>query len=385
MPTYAPMPVAFTHGNGCYLYDSENNQYLDALGGIAVCALGHNHPKITRVISEQAQKLLHTSNVYQIPNSILLADKLCKLSGMEQVFIANSGAEANECAIKLARLFGHAKNIKVPQIIVFETSFHGRTLATLSATASEKVRAGFDPYVDGFIRAPFNDIEAVETILKKHNDIAAIMIEPIQGEGGIHTPAQDYLIKLRALCDKYDCLLILDEIQTGMGRTGEFFAYMHTKIKPDIVTAAKALGNGIPIGACLIQGKALNLMQVGMHGSTFGGNPFATKVASTVLDVLVQDDLIKRAAILGEKITSNLHKQLKDNPHVKEIRGQGLMIGIELDKPCREIMKLGLKHRILFNVTANNVIRLLPPYILTDDEADELVNRLVATIKEFYS
>jgi len=377
------MPVAFTHGNGAYLYDKDNHAYLDALGGIAVSALGHNHPAITKTICDQAQKVLHTSNVYEIPNSIELADKFCKAAGMEQVFFGNSGAEANECAIKLARLYGHKKGINIPQIIVFETSFHGRTLATLSATASEKVRAGFDPYVEGFIRAPFNDIDAVEAILKKHNDIAAIMVEPIQGEGGIHVPAKDYLKQLRALCDKYDCLLIIDEIQTGMGRTGKLFAYMHSNIKPDIVTSAKALGNGIPIGACLVQGKALDLMSVGMHGSTFGGNPFATKVASTVLDVLQKDNLIERAGVLGERIQTKLREQLKDNPHVKAIRGQGLMIGIELDKPCRDAMLIGLKHGILFNVTANNVIRLLPPYILTDDEADEVVKRVVATIEEF--
>jgi len=385
LDTYNPLPIYFTHGERCYLYDKDNNQYLDALGGIAVCALGHNHPKVTQTISDQASKLLHTSNVYQIPHCEALADKLFQLSGMQKVFVANSGTEANECAIKLTRLYGHKKNIKKPKILVFDGAFHGRTMGALSATASEKVRHGYDPYLEGFARVAFNDLDAVKKALVNDNDIVAIMLEPIQGEGGIHVPDKDYLKGIYQLSQAHDCLLIIDEIQTGMGRTGKFFAYMHAGIKPDIVTSAKALGNGVPIGACLVSNRALDLMAPGMHGSTFGGNPFTTKVAHTVLTILEQDNLITRAAYLGDLIKTNLKQHLKDNTHIKDIRGQGLMMGIELDKPCRDTMKLGLKHRILFNVTANNVIRLLPPYILTDEQANTLVERIVKVIQEFYN
>lgn len=381
--TYNQLPIAFVRGEGAYLYDENHHQYLDALGGIAVCALGHCHPEITKVIREQAGQLIHTSNLYHIPHSIALADKLCSMSGMEQVFFSNSGAEANECAIKLARLFGHKKGYAVPKIIVLETSFHGRTLATLSATASKKAHAGYEPLVEGFIRVPVNDIEAVKTVLKTQSDVAAVLFEPIQGEGGIHALSNDYMQALFTLSHEYDFLTIVDEIQTGMGRTGAFFAYMHQGYKPNIVTAAKALGNGIPIAACLVSHPALDLMKPGMHGSTFGGNPFATKVALTVLEILEKNNLIARAGELGELIQTRLREELRDLPAVVDIRGQGLMIGIELNKPCRDILTLGLKHRILFSVTADKVIRLLPPYILTNEQAKEIVGRLVATIRAY--
>lgn len=384
MNTYSQLPIAFTHGQGIYLYDENNEKYLDALGGIAVCALGHSHPEVTHTICEQAGKLLHTSNLYHIPHALELADTLCRLSGMTQVFFSNSGAEANECAIKLARLFGHQKGYTVPKIIVLETSFHGRTLATLTATASAKVQAGYAPLVEGFIRVPVNDIDALTQVLSSNNDIAAMLFEPIQGEGGIHPLTSDYLSAIFALSQTYDFLTIVDEIQTGIGRTGTFFSFMQGDFKPDVVTSAKALGNGIPIGACLVARRALGLMLPGSHGSTFGGNPFATKVASTVLSVIERDNLMQRAAFLGALIQQELTAALKAYPQVIDIRGQGLMIGVELDRPCRDILMLGLKHRILFSVTAEKVLRLLPPYILSDAEAKELVHRLVSTIHAYY-
>jgi acetylornithine aminotransferase len=385
MTTYNPFPVTFEKGDGAWLYDTEGRDYLDALGGVAVCALGHHHPVITDAILDQAQRLLHTSNAYHIQHAEKLAKKLCEITGMEEVFFANSGAEANEAALKLSRLYGHQKNIEFPHLIVMEKSFHGRTLAMLSASGNRKIQAGYEPFVQGFIRCPFNNIEAAEQILQSRHDIAGIMVEPIQGEGGIFVPDPGYLKALRELCDKYDCLLILDEVQTGIGRTGKFFAYQHENILPDVVTCAKALGNGIPIGACLARGKAAHLFKPGMHGSTFGGNPFATRVGLAVLEALEQDKLIARASELGHRIKTALTEALANHPHVKAVRGKGLMIGIELDKPCREIMQIGLNNRILFNVTSESVIRLLPPYILTDEEADLIVTRIVKTIEDYYA
>ncbi len=374
MKTYAPLDVTFEHGDGAYLWDSNKQKYLDALCGIAVCGLGHAHPAITKTITEQAAKLLHTSNLYQIEKQQHLADQLAEISGMSRVFFSNSGAEANEAAIKVARLYGHKKNIKIPGIIVMENSFHGRTMATLSATGNRKVQAGFEPLVQGFIRAPYNNIEAIKNIAENNNDVVAILVEPVQGEGGIKIPDPDYLNQLRDICDKQDWLLMLDEIQTGMGRTGEWFAFQHNGIQPDVMTLAKALGNGVPIGACLANDKAGEIMQPGNHGSTFGGNPLMCATASTVIDTIKKDDLISNARKLGKYIVNGFKEKLSDIRGVREVRGLGLMIGIELDSECTELVKLALDKQLLINVTAGNVIRLLPPLILDQQQADAIIN-----------
>lgn len=380
---YNPMPISFTHGKGVWLYDEQGNTYLDALSGIAVCGLGHAHPEVTKTIQDQAAKLLHTSNGFRIKEQEQLAEKLVGLTGMEQVFFANSGAEANEAAIKLTRLFGHKKGIETPSVIVMEQAFHGRTMATLTASGSRKVQAGYEPLVPGFVRAPFNDLEAVRTIAANREDIVAIMIEPIQGEGGIHMANEGYLHALAALCEEHDWLLIFDEVQTGNGRTGKLFTYMHYNIKPDIVTTAKGLANGIPISACLMGKKAMDLFKPGNHGSTFGGNPLACATALTVLEVIVRDKLCeqvsKNSAILMDKLIANLG----EHPAVKAIRGKGLMIGVELDRPASEMRKIGISNGILFNVTAETVVRLLPPLIISEEEIEELVKRLTLTINQF--
>ena len=378
MKTYAPLDVTFKRGEGAYLWDSNNQQYLDALCGIAVCSLGHAHPAITKTICDQAAKLLHTSNLYQIKNQQHLADQLCQLSGMSRVFFSNSGAEANEAAIKIARLYGHQQNIKTPGIIVMENSFHGRTMATLSATGNRKVQAGFEPLVQGFIRAPYNDIQSIKTIAENNNDIVAILVEPIQGESGVNIPDQDYLNQLRDICDQNNWLLMLDEIQTGMGRTGEWFAFQHNKIQPDVMTLAKALGNGVPIGACLANEKAGEIMQPGNHGSTFGGNPLMCATASTVIDTIKSDNLISNAKQLGEYILNGLTENLKQLDAVRDVRGMGLMIGIELNNEqlsfdCTELVKHALEKGLLINVAAGNVIRLLPPLIITQQQADTII------------
>jgi acetylornithine/N-succinyldiaminopimelate aminotransferase len=380
---YNPMPVTFTHGKGVWLYDEQGTAYLDGLSGIAVCGLGHAHPDVTKTIQQQAAKLLHTSNAFHIKEQELLAAKLTAMSGMEQVFFSNSGAEANEAAIKLTRLFGHKKGIETPSIIVMERAFHGRTMATLTASGSRKVQAGFEPLVPGFIRAPFNDLDAIHTIAANRDDVVAIMIEPIQGEGGIYAADEGYLRALAQLCDKHDWLFILDEIQTGNGRTGKLFSYMHYGIKPDILTTAKGLGNGMPIGACLMSNRAVDLFKPGNHGSTFGGNPLACATALTVLEVIERDKICekvtKNSALLMDKLISNLG----EHPHVKAIRGKGYMIGIELDRPVNDIRAVGLANGIIFNITAETVIRLLPPLIISEDEIEELVKRLTQTIIQF--
>lgn len=386
MSTYQPLPLSFTHGKGGWLFDQRGEAYLDALSGIAVTALGHAHPDITAAIQYQSQRLLHTSNLYQIDNQLPLAEKLCQLTGMETVFFSNSGAEANEAAIKLARLYGHQKGISEPQIIVMEKSFHGRTLATLSATGNPKIQAGFEPLVQGFLRVPYNDLMAVAQTLSTRTDVVAILVEPITGEGGIQVPDPDYLPGLRTLADQHQCLLILDEVQTGMGRTGRFCAYQHhASLLPDVLTLAKALGNGIPIGACLARGTVATLFQPGNHGSTFGGNPFATYVAYTVLAILERDQLVKTAEESGHFLLQTLQTTLGHQPHVKAIRGKGLMIGIELDRPCRGLLLEGLKEHLLFSVTAESVIRLLPPFILSKDELSQISVRLVRAINRFFS
>lgn len=378
MKNYAPLDVTFERGEGAQLWDSNNNQYLDALCGIAVCGLGHAHPAVTKTISEQASKLLHTSNLYRISNQEHLAAQLCELSNMSRVFFSNSGAEANEAAIKIARLYGHQKNIKTPNIIVMDNSFHGRTMATLSATGNRKVQAGFEPLVQGFIRAPYNDVDAIKNIANNNNDVVAILVEPIQGESGINIPDADYLNQLRKICDDNDWLLMLDEIQTGMGRTGEWFAYQHNKIQPDVITLAKALGNGVPIGACLAKEKAAEIMQPGHHGSTFGGNPLMCATASTVIDTIAADNLINNAKQLGKYLLNKFAETLSANESVIEIRGLGLMIGIELNAEklnhaCVDFVKLALDKKLLINVAGGNVIRLLPPLVITQEQADTIV------------
>jgi len=385
MHNYAPLPVNFEKGEGAVLWDDQGRQYLDALGGIAVCALGHAHPAVTKAICEQAGKLVHTSNLYGINKQKELADKLTSAAKMDNVFFSNSGAEANEAAIKLARLFGHSKNIEKPAIIVMEGSFHGRTMATLTATGNRKVHAGFEPLVQGFIRAPYNDIEAIESIAKNNPNVVAVMVEPITGEGGISIPSSDYLNKIRELCDQHDWLMMLDEIQTGMCRTGKWFAHQHNNITPDVMTLAKALGNGVPIGACLAKGKAATLFQPGHHGSTYGGNPLVTSAALAVVETMENEKLAERAAYLGEVMPAGFAEQLKDIKGIVEIRAKGLMIGIQLDKPCAELVKAGLDAGILINVTAGDVVRLLPPLIITDEQAHEIVTKVSELIRRFYS
>lgn len=382
---YKPLPISFSHGKGVWLWDTNDQQYLDALSGIAVCSLGHAHPAVTQAIMEQAPRLLHTSNVYQIESQLALAEKLTSLAGMEQVFFANSGAEANETAIKLARLYGHQQGIAKPAVIVMEHAFHGRTMATLSASGSRKVHAGFEPLVPGFIRAPFDDLAAIETIAQNTSDVVAVLLEPIQGEGGVHIPSEDYLPGLRALCDKHNWLMMLDEVQTGVGRTGQLYMYQHYGITPDVLCTAKALGNGIPISACLMRGNAVDLFKPGTHGSTFGGNPLSSHVALTVLETLEKDNLLQHATDMGHYLLTQLQTALGSHPHVTDIRGKGLMMGIEFDTPCRDMMKIGLEQRILFNITADKVMRLLPPIIITREEADELVLRLTKTVAAFFT
>ncbi len=378
MKTYAPLDVTFEHGEGAWLWDTNNQKYLDALCGIAVCGLGHAHPAITKTITEQAGKLLHTSNLYQIDKQQHLADQLCEISGMSRVFFSNSGAEANEAAIKIARLFGHKNNIDNPAIIVMKNSFHGRTMATLSATGNRKVQAGFEPLVQGFIRAPYDNIDAIKNIADNNNNVVAILVEPVQGEGGINIPDADYLQQLREICDQQNWLLMLDEIQTGMARTGEWFAFQHSKIQPDVMTLAKALGNGVPIGACLANEKAGEVFQPGNHGSTFGGNPLMCATASTVIDIIKSENLLANVNKISSYLLDSFNDKLGQLDGVREIRGMGLMIGIELDSEqvnheCSEFVKLALQKNLLINVTDGSVIRLLPPLILDQQQADIIV------------
>ena len=383
MTTYTRLPVSFEHGEGAWLWDTNGKRYLDALCGIAVTGLGHAHPAVTAAISEQAGRLIHTSNLYGIDHQQALADQLTQKSGMDNVFFGNSGAEANEAAIKIARLYGHSKGIDQPAIIVMDNSFHGRTLATLSATGNRKVQAGFEPLVSGFTRAPYNDLEAIQNIASHNKNIVAVLVEPIQGEGGINIPDPDYLKGLRDICDDNGWLLMLDEIQTGMGRSGQWFCFQHAGIKPDVMTLAKAMGNGVPIGACLAQGKAAQTFNPGNHGSTFGGNPLACRAALAVIDTIDEAGLIERAAELGQRIVNGFKAKLADNETVASIRGQGLLIGITLTSPCGVLVKQALDAGILINVTAENVIRLLPPLVMSDDEADMIVDKVSQLIIDF--
>ena len=383
MPVFAPLPVAFTHGQGAWLWDTTGKKYLDALAGVAVCNLGHAHPAVTAAIRDQAGKLLHVSNWFEIPEQALLAERLCKLAAMDNVFFCNSGAEANEAAIKLARLYGHKKNVLNPTIIVTEGSFHGRTLATLSATGNRKIQAGFEPLVAGFNRVPYNDLGAVRAVAEHNKDIVAVLVEPIAGEGGVNIPDAGYLAGLRKICDERGWLLILDEIQSGLGRTGKWFAWQHEDARPDVMTLAKGLGNGVPIGACLARGDAAKVLTPGTHGSTFSGNPLVCRAALAVLETLTQEKLDKRAAALGQRLLTGFQQVLGNVPGVKEIRGRGLMLAIELDRPCKEVLTLALGAGLLINVTADTVVRLLPPLILTDAEADEIIARLAPVVRAF--
>ena len=380
MPTYGRLPVIFERGEGTWLFDQDNNRYLDALSGIAVCSLGHAHPAVHQAICKQSEKLLHTSNLYGIAVQEQLANLLTEKSGMDNVFFCNSGAEANEVAIKLARKYGHEQGIEKPAIIVMEKSFHGRTLATLSATGNTKIQQGFAPLVEGFVRVPYNDIKSIEQALEQNGNIVAILVEPIQGEGGVNIPAADYLNQIRILCDQHNVLMMLDEIQTGIGRTGKFLAFQHNGITPDVCTLAKALGNGVPIGACLARGKAAKILTLGNHGSTFGGNPLACSAAIAVLATLDAENLIEQAAQKGDVICTAFKEQLKDNVHVVDIRHKGLMIGIELDSPCAELVQAALQQKLLINVTNEKTIRLLPPLIISVQQVTQLVDTLSALI-----
>lgn len=383
MNTYARLPVAFTHGQGCRLFDSQGNSYLDALSGIAVNTLGHNHPRLVKVLTEQVGRLIHTSNLYRVPEQEALSDRLAAIAGMDEVFFCNSGCEANEAAIKLARLYGHQQGIDAPAIVVMEQAFHGRTLATLSATGSRKVQAGFEPLVSGFVRVPFDDLAAIEQVAAHNPNVVAVLFEPIQGEGGINVAHVEYMQALRRICDQKNWLLMMDEVQCGIGRTGVWFAHQRAAIRPDVMTLAKGLGSGVPIGACLAAGKAAGVFKPGNHGSTFGGNPLACTAALTTLEVIEQDGLMARAGQLGATIREGLQAALKGIDSVVEVRGDGLMIGIELDRPCGALVQQGLDAGLVINVTADKVVRLLPALVFSDQEAAELVSRLSALIRDF--
>lgn len=383
MNTYARLPIAFTHGEGAWLWDSNGKRYLDALAGIAVNTLGHAHPQFTAALNAQIGRMIHVSNVYQIHEQEHLADKLCALAHMDEVFLCNSGCEANEAAIKLARMYGHNKGIEMPHIIVMEKAFHGRTLATLSATGSRKVQAGFEPLVKGFVRVPYDDLDAIRQVAEHNHEVVAVLVEPIQGEGGIRTLDIHYLEQLRQICDQQGWLLMLDEVQCGLGRTGKWFAHQHTGILPDVMTLAKGLGSGVPIGACLAAGKATGTFKPGNHGSTFGGNPLASTAALTTLEIMEQDKLLAHATDIGNFLLQGFRERLGQAAGVVSIRGQGLMIGIELNKPCGELVKHALAHGLLINVTADNVIRLLPPLVFKQAEAQQLLDMLCPMVTEF--
>ena len=385
MPTYSRLPISFEKGEGVWVFDKANNKYLDALSGIAVNTLGHNHPSLVKAISDQAVKFIHVSNYYYIEEQSILADKLVKLSGLSSVFFCNSGCEANEAAIKLARLHGHKLNIDTPNIIVMEGGFHGRTMGTLSASGGRKYQAGFEPLMSGYIRVPFDDVDSIEKIASKKNKVCAIFLEPIQGEGGINIPKnlKQYLKKLRQICDQNKWLLIFDEVQCGVGRTGKWFAHQYSTVKPDVMTLAKGLGSGVPIGACIANKTATQLMEPGKHGSTFGGNPLACSAGVATLKAIEKEYLIKNAAEQGTLITTLLKKKFKNNKNIVSIRSLGLMIGIQLSSPCGEVVNIALEKKLLINVTAENVIRLLPPLIINKTEAKLLADRLIDVIEIF--
>jgi acetylornithine/N-succinyldiaminopimelate aminotransferase len=383
MNTYARLPVAFERGEGSWLWDTNGKRYLDAVAGVAVCGLGHGHPKYVAALREQVGRLVHTSNLYQIPLQERLADRLAAISGMENVFFCNSGCEANEAAIKLARLYGHKKNIEAPAIVVLEQAFHGRTIATLSATGSRKVQAGFEPLLAGFVRVPFDDLEAVRRVAESNRSVVAVLVELLQGEGGVNICRDGYLEGLREICDTHGWLLMLDEVQSGMGRTGKWFAFQHSGVSPDVMPLAKGLGNGLPIGACVAAGPAAPLFKPGNHGSTFGGNPLACAAALATLDIIEEERLMENAVKVGDFIRAELTRQIGGLKGVTEIRGKGLMIGIELEHPCGELVEQALGSGMLINVTMDNVIRLLPPLVFRAEEAGLLLATLVPLITQF--
>lgn len=383
MNTYARLPVTLVSGEGAVVRDSAGCEYLDALGGIAVCALGHAHPAVAEAVADQARTLVHVSNNYRIPAQEELGDRLTAIGGMERAFFCNSGAEANEAALKIARRHGHARGIDQPAVIVCERAFHGRTLATLSASGSRKVQAGFEPLVQGFVRVPFDDLEAVERVAQNRRDIVAMLVEPIQGEGGIRVPGEGYLQALRRICDERGWLLMFDEIQTGVGRTGAWFAQDHDGVRADVLTVAKALANGVPIGACLARGAAAETLVPGSHGSTFGGNPLACRAALAVLDVIEREGLVEQAAMLGGRMLAGFRERLADVEGVREIRGRGMMLGIELDRDCPELAQHAVDAGLLINVTAGRVIRLLPPLIIDDAQAEAIVDGVSDLVREF--
>ena len=372
MPTYGRIDVAFVRGEGPWLYDDQGNRYLDALSGLGVIALGHANPAIAKTLAAQSQQLLHTSNLYRIPSQEKLAEKLASLTGMENMFFGNSGAEANECAIKIARLYGHQKGIEEPCIIVADASFHGRTMATLTATGNRKVQAGFEPLVGGFARVPYNDLESIEQIAKQMQNVVAVLVEPIQGEAGIQIPDEKYLIGIREICDTQGWLMMLDEVQSGNCRTGAYFCYQRSGIIPDLVTTAKGLGNGVPIGVCLASGAAAQVFGPGNHGSTFGGNPLSCAVALTVLDEFERLDIQKQVTAIGEHMLTQFSQRLGHLNVVRDVRGKGLMIGIELEQPCTDLVQKALQKGLLINVAADSIIRLLPPLIIDEQQADQI-------------
>ena len=381
MPTYGRTDVQFVRGEGAWLIDHRGERYLDGLSGLGVVALGHANPAVAQALSEQSQQLLHTSNLYRIPGQEHLAERLAKLSGMDNMFFGNSGAEACECAIKIARMFGHQKGFSDPTIIVMDSAFHGRTMATLTATGNRKVQAGFEPLVSGFLRVPFNDVDSIEKIAATTNQVTAIFVEPIQGEGGIQVPDEDYLPRLRGICDANNWLLIIDEVQSGNARTGQYFCYQHSGILPDLVTTAKGLGNGVPIGVCMARGAAAHLFKPGNHGSTFGGNPLSCAAANAVLDEFERLNIIDHAAQMGDYLLQQFRARLAGENAVKDIRGKGLMLGIELNAPCTELVQRAFERHLLINVTADTVIRMLPPLIINQEEADQLCETLCDLIR----
>ncbi|WP_179998371.1 aspartate aminotransferase family protein [Acinetobacter sp. YH12239] len=384
MPVFSRQPISFVRGRGSYLYTAEGTEYLDALTGIAVCGLGHAHPVLAEAIAEQAATLIHTSNIYEVPWQTAAAQKLAEVSGMEEIFFSNSGAESNEGAIKIARKYGHMQGIALPKIIVADHSFHGRTMATLSATGNKKVQEGFGPLVEGFIRVPFGDIEAIEEAAINHPDIVAILVEPIQGEGGVNTAPQgfSYLEEIRQICNQHNWLMMLDEVQTGNGRTGKYFAYQHTNIIPDVMTTAKGLGNGFPIGAVMTQGKGVGILTAGNHGSTYSGTALGSRIVYTIIDLMQKENIVENAATIGQYLVDQFCTQLADQNVI--VRGFGMMIGIELPKPCAELVDIArIEHNLIINVTAGNVVRLLPALNMNQEQADDLLKRLVPAIKNF--
>ena len=383
MKTYSPQPVAFARGEGAWLWDTEGKRYLDALAGIAVNGLGHNHPVLVKAIATQAAKLIHSSNLFRVPEQERLADKLCAIAGMDNAFFCNSGAEANECAIKIARLHGHQRGVENPAIVVMEKAWHGRTLATLSATGSRKAQAGFEPLMGGFVRVPFNDLGAVERVAEHQSSVVAVLVEVLQGEGGINVADAPYVRGLREICDRKGWLLMIDEVQSGMGRTGKWLAHQWCGVVPDVITLAKGLASGVPVGACLARGVAANVFKPGNHGTTFGGGPLVSVAALTTLEVIEKDGLMANAQAMGSLVMSGLGEGLAGVAGVVEIRGRGLMIGIELDRPCGELIARALAAGLVLNVTVEKVIRLLPPLVLDESQAREIVARLVPLVKDF--